>query len=150
MDKIESALAVVSGAPTDKQVVAAACDLTRHCKGRVWALYVIEVPPTLPVDAETPNATARGEHVLERMEEHGRALKTKVEGYILQARDVGAAVVREAVERGADATVIGMPYTERYGSPALGETVPYLLRYSPNHVVVCRDRQPDPAADAPR
>lgn len=144
MDKIESALAVVSGAPTDEQVISVARDLTRHCKGRVWALYVIEVPPTLPVDAETPAATALGEAVLERMEERGRALKTKVEGYILQARDTGAAVVREAVERGADVTVIGMPCAERYGSPSLGETVPYLLRHSPNRVVVCRDRQPEP------
>ena len=144
MDKIESVLALVSGTPTDRQVVSVACDLARPCKGRVSALYVIEVPPTLPIDAETPNATSRGERVLERMEEHGRALKSKVEGYILQARDVGAAVVREAVERGTDVIVIGMPYTERYGSPSLGETVPYALRYSPCRVVVCRDRQPVP------
>ena len=145
MDKIERALAVVSGAPTDDQVVSVACDLARPCRGRVWALYVIEVPPTLAVDAETPNEAARGERALERVEERGRSLKCKVEGYLLQARNVGPAVVREAVERDADVTVIGMPYTERYGSPSLGETIPYLLRYSPRAVVVCRDRQPDPA-----
>ena len=147
MADIESALAVVSGTPTDKQVVSAACDLVRPCKGRVWALYIIEVPPKLPVDAEAPNETARGERVLERMEEHGRAIRSKVEGSIVQARDAGAAIVCEAVERGMDAIVIGMPYTERYGSPSLGETVPYVLRRSPLRVVVCRDRQPEPGGE---
>lgn len=149
MADIESALAVVSGTPTDKQVVSVACDLVRPCKGRVWALYVIEVPPKLPVDADAPNEAACGERVLERMEEHGRALKSRVEGSILQARDAGAAIVCEAVEREMDVIVIGMPYTERYGSPSLGETVPYVLRRSPLRVVVCRDRRLD-AAGEPR
>ena len=98
----------------------------------------------LPLDVELPNETARGEHVLQRMEAFGRSLKCKVEGDILQARDTGAAVVREAADRQTDVIVAGMPYTERYGSPSLGEMVPYVLRHSPCRVIVYREQQPAP------
>ncbi len=144
MADIKRALALVTGTPMDKSVVSIACDLVRPYKGQVWALYVIEVGRKLPVDAELPNETARGEHLLQRMEAFGRSLKCKVEGDILQARDIGAAIVREAVDRETDVIVTGMPYTERYGSPSLGEMVPYVLRHSPCRVVVYREQQPAP------
>ena len=138
------ALALVTGTPMDKAVVSIACDLVRPHKGQVWVLYVIEVGRKLPVDAELPNETARGEHLLQRMEAFGRSLRCRVEGDILQARDTGAAVVREAADRQTDVIVAGMPYTERYGSPSLGEMVPYVLRHSPCRVVVYREQQPAP------
>ena len=144
MADIKRALALVTGTPMDKSVVSIACDLVRANKGKVWALYVIEVGRKLPVDAELPNETARGEHLLQRMEAFGHSLKCKVEGDILQARDIGAAVVQEAVDRQTDVIVAGMPYTERYGGPSLGEMVPYVLRHSPCRVVVYREQQPAP------
>ena len=144
MAKIERALALVTGTPMDKAIVSLACDLVRPDRGRVWALYVIEVGLKLPVDAELPNETARGEHLLQRMEAYGKVLKCRVDGDILQARDTGAAIVREAADRQTDVIVAGMPYTERYGSPSLGEMVPYVLRHSHCRVVIYRDQQPEP------
>lgn len=142
MADIKRALALVTGTPMDKAVISIACDLVRPHKGRVWALYVIEVGRKLPLDAELPNETARGEHLLQRMEAFGRSLKCTVEGDLLQARDIGAAIVREAVDRRTDVVVTSMPYTERYGSSSLGEIVPYVLRHSPCRVVVYREQQP--------
>ena len=144
MATIKRALALVSGTPMDKVIISVACDLVRPNKGRVWALYVIEVGRKMPLDAELPNETARGEHLLQRMEAFGRSLKCAVEGDILQARDVGAAVVREAIDREADVIVAGMPYTEHYGSPSLGDMAPYLLRHSHCRVIICREQQPAP------
>ena len=142
MSKVNRALALVTGSAQDDAVVSLACDLARGSKGLVWLLYVIEVPRRLPVDAEIPAETTRGELTLQRMERLGKMLKCRVEGEILQARDIGAAIVREAVDRNVDVIVAGMPYTERYGSPTLGETTPYVLRHSPCPVVVYRDAQP--------
>ena len=147
MADIKRALALVTGTPMDKAVVSIACDLVRPHRGQVWALYVIEVGRKLPLDAELPNESARGEHLLQRMEAFGRSLKCKVEGDILQARDTGPAIVREAADRQTDVIVAGMPYTERYGSPSIGEMVPYVLRYSHCRVIVYRDQQPDPIPD---
>lgn len=111
----------------------------------VWLLYVIDVPRRLPVDAEIPAETARGEQALQRMENLGKQLKCRVEGEILQAREVGAAIIREALDREVDAIVFGIPYMERYGSPTLGETAPYILRHSPCAVVVHRAEQTEAA-----
>jgi nucleotide-binding universal stress UspA family protein len=141
MTEVRSALALVDGSPQDGAVVGIACDLVRGARGIVWLLYVIDVPRRLPVDAEIPAETARGEQALQRMESLGKQLKCRVEGEILQAREVGAAIIREALDRGVDAIVFGIPYMERYGSPTLGETAPYILRHSPCAVVVHRDEQ---------
>ena len=49
----------------------------------------------------------------------------RVETVLLQARDVGAALVDEASERGADLLVLGLPYRKRFGGDfAIGRTVP--------------------------
>lgn len=144
MANIERALALVTGTPMDETVVSIACDLVRPHKGRVWALYVIEVGRKLPVDAELPNETARGEHLLQRMEAFGKSIKCRVDGDLLQARDTGAAIVQEAIDRETDVIVAGIPYTERYGSPSIGEMVPYVLRHSPCGVVVYREQQLPP------
>ena len=142
MSKFNRALALVTGSAEDDAVVSLACDLARGSKGLVWLLYVIEVPRRLPVDAEISAETTHGEQTLQRMERLGKTLKCRVEGEILQARDIGAAIVQEAVGRNVDGIVAGMPYTERYGNPTLGETTPYILRHSPCQVVVYRNTQP--------
>src|SRR5690606_24317451 len=105
-------------------------------KGIVLVLYVIQVPRSLPLDAEVPAEAARGEQVLQRLERLGKARKCKVEGEILQARGLGPAIVHEADERHARMIVAGMPYLENYGEPTMGELIPYLLKHSPCRVLV--------------
>ena len=59
---------------------------------------------------------------------------------LLQARDVGAAVVDESVSLGADAVVAGLPYRRRFGGDfAIGRTVPYVLENAPCRVYVIRE-----------
>jgi hypothetical protein len=134
-----TALVPVQGTPLDDEVVSLACDLVRPSKGMVWVLYVIEIPRSLPLDAEIPAASVKGEMVLQRMERLGKSQKCKAEGEILQARAVGPAVVREAEERSVDMVMLGMPYQEVYGSPTLGDLAPYLLKHSSSRVLVMRD-----------
>ena len=145
MSNGRNVIALVTGSAEDDAVVSIACGLAGDGKGIVRLLYVIEVPRRLAVDAEVPAATARGELTLQRMEAVVRRSKRRVDGDLLQARDVGVAVLREAVDTEADAIVMGMPYTERYGSPTLGETAPDLVRKSPCAVIVYRGPQPPEA-----
>jgi hypothetical protein len=118
-----------------------ACGLLRPARGTVWVLYVIQVPRSLPLDAELPAEAARGEQVLQHMEHLGKMYKCRVEGEILQARGLGPAVVREAEERNVDILVTGMPYQEDYGTPTIGDFVPFLLKHSPCRVLVLREAQ---------
>ena len=135
-------LVPVNGSALDDDVVSLACDLVDHKKGTVWVLYVIEVARRLPLDAEVAVETARGEQVLQHLEELGRSRKCKLDGEILQARNVGPAIVQEAIDRDAELLIAATDYQERYGSPTLGELVPYLLKRSPCRVLVYRGEQP--------
>ena len=141
-DQLKIALVPVSGSSLDEFTVSLACDLVKPSKGTVHIVYVIEVPRQLPLDAEVPFESSRGERILVQMEKIAKSRKCKVEGEILQARSVGPAVVGEASLRNTDVVVVGSPYQERFGAPTIGEVVPYLLKYSPCRVVVYRDLQP--------
>ncbi|MEX2598411.1 MAG: universal stress protein [Dehalococcoidia bacterium] len=136
-----TALVPVTGSTFDDEIVGLACDLMRLRKGKVRVLYVIQVPRSLPLDAEVPTESMRGERVLQHMEQLAKERKCPAEGEILQARNLGPAVVREAEEREVDLLVAGMPYQENYGSPTLGDFIPFLLKHSPCQVLVVRDGQ---------
>ncbi len=63
-----------------------------------------------------------------------------MEPVLLQARDVAAAIVDEATERGADLLVTGLPYRKRFGGEfAIGRTIPYILQNAPCSVWVVRE-----------
>jgi nucleotide-binding universal stress UspA family protein len=141
-DRIARALVPVSGTPLDEEALVLACGLVKPAKGTVWPLYVIEVPRSLPLDAEIPVESARGEQVLQRMEKVGKPFKCKIDGEILQGRALGPTIVTEALQRGADVIVVSAQYQEHFGAPTLGEVVPYLLKHSPCRVLVYRDAQP--------
>ena len=58
---------------------------------------------------------------------------------MLQAREVGPAIVDEAIERGADMVIIGINYKTKFGGFSLGSTVPYVLKNAPCWVLICRE-----------
>jgi nucleotide-binding universal stress UspA family protein len=137
------ALVPLGGNGADRIAIQMACDLVRKNKGQVYVLHVIEVERALPLDVELPDAVARGEEILQTAEETANKFDYHVEGELLQAREVGPAVVDEATQRTVDVIVIGLPYKSRFGEFSLGETVPYVLRHAPCRVWVCRETQVD-------
>jgi nucleotide-binding universal stress UspA family protein len=52
-------LVPVNGNPTDEEAVALACEIARRGKASVYAIYVIEVKRTLPLDVDLPPEAAR-------------------------------------------------------------------------------------------
>ncbi len=119
-----------------------ASDLVHRTRGRVYALYVIEVPWQYPVDAELPDATERGGQALDRVEQLLKSLKCDVVAEVLQTRDRGPAIVNEAMERDADLILMGMPYRRRHGVFSMGEAIPYILRSALCPVLVLREPVP--------
>ena len=131
-------LVPVNGNPTDDDAVALACETGRRCKASVYGIYVIEVKRTLPLDVDLPPEAAKGDTVLARAErvaeEHGVDIETE----ILQARDVGTAIVDEALERDIDLIVMGIGYKRKFGEFDLGHTAPYVLKNAPCRVWLAR------------
>ena len=129
----------LKGEEVDEETMRLAADLVRPSQGHIYALYVIQTPQSLPVDADFPEEVARGEAVLGRVEERLRDLKCTVTAEFLQAREVGPAVIQEAQERNVDLVLLGMPYRRRHGRFSLGGTVPYVLEHAPCPVLVLRE-----------
>ena len=131
-------LVPVNGKPTDDEMVELACEIARRSDAQVYAIHVIEVKRTMPLDAELPAEAQRGEEVLNRAEEVAERLDQEIETDLLQARDVGPAIVDDALERGIDLIVLGITYKKRLGDFDLGRTAPYVLKHAPCRVWVCR------------
>ena len=69
-----------------------------------------------------------------------------METVLLQARDVGAAIVDEATEREADLLICGLPFKRFGGDFTVGRTIPYILKNAPCGVWVVREAMPEEQA----
>lgn len=136
---VDKILVPVAGHGTDEDAINLACAVARRRKAKIYVIYVIEVRRTLPLDAEIEPEIEKGERVLDHSEKLAADAATTVETELLQAREVGPAIVDEAVERGVDAIIMGVPYQKRFGEFTLGNTVNYVLKNSPCAVWVCRE-----------
>ncbi|MBI4300139.1 MAG: universal stress protein [Chloroflexi bacterium] len=132
-------LVPTKGGKASDDAVTLACTLARSRKSKIRIIHVIEVERTLPLDAELEPELRRGEEVLSRAERIGRENNCPVETELLQAREVGPAIVDEASERGVDLIIMGIDYKRRFGEFELGKTVPYVLKHAPCQVWLCRE-----------
>ena len=140
----QRALVALNGGPSDARIVSLVADQARHNKAQVIAVHVVEIDWTLPLDADVANQSEEAQRVLDMAESVAETAKARLEPVLLQARDVGAALVDEAVERGADLLVTGLPYRKRFGGDfAIGRTIPYVLKNAPCAVWVVREPIPE-------
>ena len=132
-------IAVVTDDPSDIHTVERAADIVREDRGHLYIIYVIKVKRSLPLDAEIKEHLARGEQVLNRSEKLARLPRNDIDCQLLQARELGPAVVHEAVVRDVDAIVIGTSYPTDYGAFSLGSDIPYVLEHAPCDVILWRE-----------
>ncbi|TET40129.1 MAG: universal stress protein [Dehalococcoidia bacterium] len=137
--EVTKVLVPVNGERVDEEVIKLACTIARRRKGKVYVVYVIQVKRALPLDAEIESETQKGEKILKRAERIAGELDYQVETELLQAREVGPALVDEAVERGVDLILMGINYKKRFGEFNLGSTVPYVLKNAPCRVLLWRE-----------
>ena len=132
-------IAVVTDDPSDIHTVERAADIVREDRGHLYIIYVIKVKRSLPLDAEIKEHLARVEQVLNRSERLARLPRNDIDCQLLQARELGPAVVHEAVVRDVDAIVIGTSYPTDYGAFSLGSDIPYVLEHAPCDVILWRE-----------
>jgi nucleotide-binding universal stress UspA family protein len=142
-------LVPVNGNRTDDEAVALACEVGKRGKAAIYAIYVIEVKRTLPLDVDLPPEAAKGDTVLAQAERVAEEFGIDLETEILQARDVGTAIVDEALERDVDLIVMGIDYKRKFGEFDLGHTAPYVLKNAPCRVWLARAAPNVPASAEP-
>jgi nucleotide-binding universal stress UspA family protein len=138
------AVIAVNGAASDRRIVRLAAELAQTSRAQLIAVHVVEVDWSLPLDAEIAGHSDEAQQVLDMAEEVAEDVRAILEPVLLQARDVGAAIVDEAVERNADLLILGLPYRKRFGGDfAIGRTIPYVLKNAPCAVWVVREPIPE-------
>jgi nucleotide-binding universal stress UspA family protein len=134
------AVVALNGGPSDERIVSLVADQAHQIKAELVAVHVVEVDWTQPLDADIAGRSEDVQRVLDMAESVAEHYKMVLEPVLLQARDVGAAIVDETIERGADLLVVGLPYRKRFGGEfAIGRTIPYILQNAPCTVWVVRD-----------
>ena len=129
-------LVPVAGTEADAETVRLACRLAKKDRGKVWGVFVVAIKRALPLDAEIESEIKKAEEILDRVESIAEEEDYEVETDVLQAREVGPAVVDEAVERGVSLILMGISYKRRFGQFSLGNIVPYVLKNSPCPVIL--------------
>lgn len=134
------AIIALNGGPSDARIVRLVAAQAARSKAELIAVHVVEIDWTLPLDADIAGRSEEVQQVLDSAEAIAESYKVTMEPVLLQARDVAAAIVDEATERGGDLLVLGLPYRMRFGGEfAIGRTIPYVLQNAPCAVWVVRE-----------
>jgi nucleotide-binding universal stress UspA family protein len=134
----------LNGGSSDAQIVALASRFAKTGATELIAVHIVEIDWTLPLDADIAGHSEEAQRVLDMAESVAESNKARLTPVLLQARDIGAALVDEASERNADLLVVGLPYRKRFGGDfAIGRTIPYVLKNAPCAVWVVREPIPE-------
>jgi len=135
-------LVPVTGTQVDDEAMRLACRLAKKNKGKIWAVYVITVKRSLPIDAEIKPEIRKAEDILDHITSVAEEEDYEVETDLLQAREAGPTIVDEAVEREVDLILIGLSYKRRFGQFSLGSVVPYVLQNAPCQIILYHQYTP--------
>jgi nucleotide-binding universal stress UspA family protein len=135
-------LVPITGTTADDEVMKLACQLAKKSKAKIWAVYVLTVKRSLPLDAELLPDVKKAEGVLDHIATVAEDEGYQVETDLLQSREAGPTIVDEAVEREADLILMGVIYKRHFGQFSLGSVVPYVLQNTPCEVILYHQYTP--------
>ncbi|MGN6188459.1 MAG: amino acid permease [Conexibacter sp.] len=166
-----SLLVPIFGKPLDDDIVQTAGRLAGEVRDEleeegatIEAIWVFEVPMSLPIDARLPEPQVRrAQDALRRAKAVGEEYEgVHVQTAMVRARRAGEAIVREARRRGVEAIVLAAEEPSRVRGGALfggsggpldnyvGEVTKYVLRKAACRVILTAPAaEPRPAAVAP-
>jgi basic amino acid/polyamine antiporter, APA family len=132
-----SALVPIFGTDVNARALRKAARLAGE-DAAVHAVYVIEVPPQLSLDAGMDKEEELGRNVLEAARIGARADKVKIRTSIIRTRSAGAALVEEARDQHSDVIYLDTVHAPAH-EKALGPTARYLLEKRPCRIVIETD-----------
>jgi len=138
--KFKKILVPVTGTAIDNEAMRLACQLGKKDKAKIWAVCVITIKRSLPLEAEIEAEIRKAEEILDHVERVAEEEDYDAETDVLQAREAGPAIVDEAVERRVDLILMGVPYKRRFGQFSLGTVVPYVLTNAPCRIILYHER----------
>ena len=127
MIDVHRILVPVVGNPADEEAMQSCLFFAKKNKAKIWAVYVILLNRSLPVDAEVDAEISRGEAILDHIERVAEEMDYNVETDLLQAREAGPTIVEEAADHSVDLIIMGIQYKRRPGAIQHGGRGPLRL-----------------------
>jgi basic amino acid/polyamine antiporter, APA family len=134
-----SALVPIFGTDASGRAMSSAARLVGE-NATIDALYVIEVPPQLSLEAGMEEEEELARAVLDTARIKGRERKLKVRTGVIRTRNAGAALVEEARSRGSEVVYLDTVHAPP-SEAVLGPTATYLLRERPCRIVIESDNR---------
>ena len=135
-----SILVPVSGSPSDERTVNLACETLKPSGGHLFIMYIIQINRHLPIDSALPSEVLKGDNILKSMEKLSEKFKHEVKAELIQAREVGYAIVQEATRRKVDVIAMSIPDLKKFGRFELEKTVTYVLKNAECNVLLWHDQ----------
>jgi APA family basic amino acid/polyamine antiporter len=119
-----------------ESAIATALRLASHKRGDVRVVVTLTVPQHLDINAPLPEAEATAQAIIEAARQWaGRGQRIKGTIAKVRAGEAGSRIVREAIERHAEAIVMSMP-AHRPAGKVLSKTLETVLGKRPSRVII--------------
>jgi basic amino acid/polyamine antiporter, APA family len=121
-----------------------ACRLAAERRASIVAFTAIEVPLDMPLDTELPEDIREANEQLDEARAIGESYGVRVIGRIARTRNIGRAIVDEAIRRNSEIIVMAGPRRVRlqHGRRQIfGDAVDFVLRHAPCRVMVATPRE---------
>jgi APA family basic amino acid/polyamine antiporter len=121
-----------------------ACRLAAERRASIVAFTAIEVPLDQPLDAELREDVREANQQLDEARAIGDSYGVRVIERIARTRNIGRAIVDEAIRRGSEIIVMAGPRRvrlQRGRRQIFGDAVDFVLRHAPCRVMVATPRE---------
>jgi APA family basic amino acid/polyamine antiporter len=129
-------LVPIVGSQVSDEMMVLACQLATERNSAIDALYVIEVPMNLPLDARLVREREAAQQVLERATVIADQFGVKMTPIVMTARQAGRAICEEAATRRSEVIILGVARKRRIAERVFGRTIDYVLQHAPCEVLV--------------
>jgi APA family basic amino acid/polyamine antiporter len=130
----------VLGQSLDHSAMVLACKVAAERGAQIVAAGVLEVPRSLPLNAELGEAEAQLNEQLDHARVIGQEFGVEVVTRVLRTRSADQAVLEEALRRETQLIVLGVSPRRHLGLSLVGRTNERIMRRSPVRVVIVRER----------
>jgi APA family basic amino acid/polyamine antiporter len=134
---------IAPGYPSD-EAMDFACRLAAERRASIVAFTAIEVPLDLPLDTDLPDDVHEANEQLDEARAIGDSYGVRVIGRIARTRNIGRAIVDEAMRRQSEIIVMAGPRRvrlQRGRRQIFGDSVDFVLRHAPCRVMVATPRE---------
>jgi APA family basic amino acid/polyamine antiporter len=142
--EFRSILVPIAPGYASDEAMDVACRLAAERRASIVAFTAIEVPLDQPLDAALPEEVREANEQLDEARAIGDSYGVRVVGRIARTRNIGRAIVDEAIRRNSEIIVMAGPRRvrlQRGRRQIFGDAVDFVLRHAPCRVMVATPRE---------